>query len=105
MDLWYTDLVLATLVRFLWSESHLAHDLNTPCKYGPPWCSHLGGDSIRATGFIVYIPQRLVALAFGLPSYLTEEVLRSAGMGRPLAAIALLLKSGTMKGARLLRQG
>ena len=66
MDLWYTDLVLANLARFLWSESHLPHAFSTPGKYGPPRCSHLGGDSIRMTGFIVYIPQRLAALVFGL---------------------------------------
>ena len=65
MDLWYTNLVLATLARFFWSESHLSHALSTPCKYEPPWCSHLGGDSIHTTGFIVYIPQRIAALAFG----------------------------------------
>ena len=66
MDLWYTDLVLANFTIFFGSESHLSHALSTPCKYGPPWCSHLGGDSPRTTGFIVYIPQRLAALAFGL---------------------------------------
>ena len=65
MDLWYTVLVLATLARFLWSESHLAHALSTPCKYRPPWCSNLGGDSTHTTGFIVYVPQRLAALTFG----------------------------------------
>ena len=65
MDLWYTDLVLVTLARFEWSESHLPHALCPPSKYGPPWCSHLGGDSTHTTGFIVYIPQRLAALAFG----------------------------------------
>ena len=64
MDLWYTDLVLTTLARFFWSESHLFHALSTPYKYGPPRFSHLGGDSIHTTGFIVYIPQRLAALAF-----------------------------------------
>jgi len=63
MDLWYTNLVLATLARIFWSKSHLSHATSTPCKYGPPWCSHLGGDSIHTTGFIVYIPQRLAALA------------------------------------------
>ena len=55
------------LSQFFWSEIHVPHPLSTPCKYGPPRCSHLGGDSIRTTGFLVYIPQRLAALAFGKP--------------------------------------
>ena len=91
MDLWYTNLVLATLASFFLSESR--DGLYPPCKYGPPWCSYLGGDSIRTTGFIVYT-SKTHCTCLWIKTF-TEQFIRDASLEVYSLNFTLSLIKGT----------
>ena len=63
-------------------EDNLGHALNTPCKFVPPRCSHLRGDSSHTTRFTVYIPPkaRCARLWIKLWPFQSSEVGLFAGL-------------------------